>query len=168
MDHDIGHSIERYLHFPTTFDGKLPSEAFGHATSRVKIGETYLFTNVGDKDITGTVTAATVDAPNKQIIIGVSTDTEHVLLRAPMSENDLAEWKEFGDAFFGKVPLESNSHTKNEYEMFEWFMEVYKDLPRDQMIAKFAPGSLDFEAMTDEDLRMVYCENLVAALPKRK
>ena len=47
-------------------------------------------------------------------------------------------------------------------------MEVYKDLARDQMIAKFAPGSLDFENMTDEDLRIVYCENLVAALPKKK
>src|SRR5207244_2096597 len=153
--------IERYLRFPTTFDGKLPSEAFGHATSRVKIGETYFFANVGDRDITGTVTAATVDELNKLIIIGVSTDTEHTLLRVPMSDGDLAEWKEFGDAFFGKVPMESSSHTKNEYEMFEWFMEVYKDWPRDQMVARFVPGSLDFGNMTDEDLRIVYCENLV-------
>jgi hypothetical protein len=45
--HDIGHSIERYLRFPTSFDGRLPSEAFGHATSRVKIGETYFFPDVG-------------------------------------------------------------------------------------------------------------------------
>jgi hypothetical protein len=114
------------------------------------------------------VTSATVDEANKQIIMTVSTDTEHPLLRAPMSDSDLAEWKEFGDAFFGKVPMASGTHVKNDYEMFEWFMEGYKDLPREQMIAKFAPGSLDFEKMTDEELRIVYCENCVAALPKKK
>ena len=165
--HDIGHSIERYLRFPATFDGKLPSEVFGHATSRVQIGETYFFPDVGGKDITGVVTSATVDEANKEIIMTVSTDTEHPLLRAPMSDSDLLEWKEFGDAFFGKVPTESSSHAKNEYEMFEWFMDVYRDLPRDQMIAKFAPGSLYFDGMTDEELRMIYCENLVAALPQK-
>ena len=53
--------------------------------------------------------------------------------------NDLAEWKEFGEAFFGKVPMASGTHAKNDYEMLEWFMEVYKDLPREQMIANFAP-----------------------------
>jgi len=52
--------------------------------------------------------------------------------------------------------------------MFEWFMEVYKDLPREKIIINFAKGSLDFDNMTDEDLRIVYCENLVAALPKKK
>jgi len=52
--YDIGHSLENYLRFPTTFDGNLPSEAFGYATSRVKIGERYLFPAPdGNCDING-------------------------------------------------------------------------------------------------------------------
>jgi len=31
------------LRFPSTFDGSLPSEAFGRQSSRVLIGETYFF-----------------------------------------------------------------------------------------------------------------------------
>lgn len=166
--HDIGHSIEEYLRFPTTFDGKLLSETSDGASSHPKIGETYFFANVDGRDITATVTSAIVDEQKKVVILGISNDTEHLLLQAPMSDKDLAEWKEFGDAVFGKEPSNSGTHAKNEYEMFEWFMEVYKDLPRDQIIAKFAPGSLDFENMTDEDLRIVYCENMVGALPKKK
>jgi hypothetical protein len=46
--HIIGQSIERYLSFPTTFDGKLLSESFGQSTSRVVIGETYFFPDAAD------------------------------------------------------------------------------------------------------------------------
>lgn len=166
--HDIGHSIEEYLRFPTTFDGKLLSETSRGASAHPKIGETYFFPNVDGRDITGTVTEALVDEQKKTVILGISNDTEHLLLQAPMPDKDLAEWKEFGDAVFDKKPSVSGTHAKNELEMFEWFMEVCKDLPRDKIIANFATGSLDFDSMTDEDLRIVYCENLVAALPKKK
>ena len=54
--HAIGNLLQHYLRFPMTFDGKLPSEAFGHATSRVKIGETYFFADAGEKGMTGVVT----------------------------------------------------------------------------------------------------------------
>ena len=166
--HEIGHSIEEYLRFPTTFDGKLLSETSGGESAHPKIGETYFFPNVDGRDITGTVTQALVDEQKKMVLLGISNDTEHLFLHAPMSDKDIAEWKEFGDAVFGKKPSSSGTHAKNEYEMFEWFMEVYKDLPRDQIINKFAKGSLDFENMTDEDLRIVYCENMVGALPKKR
>jgi hypothetical protein len=166
--HAIGNSIENCLRFPVTFDGKLPSEAFGHATSRVKIGETYFFPDVGEKGMTGVVSAATVDEQNKVLIIGVSSDTETVLLRSPMSDNDFAEWKEYGDASFGRVPLETKSHVEDEFELFEWFMETHKDLTRDQLISRCAGSNLDFEKLSDEELRMAYCEAMVAALPKEK
>jgi hypothetical protein len=42
--HHIGESFLNYTKFPTTFDGSLPSDAFGAASSRVKIGESYLTT----------------------------------------------------------------------------------------------------------------------------
>ena len=75
--HAIGHSLENYLRLPSTFDGSLPSEAFGHATTRVKIGETYFFADAGEGGMTGIVTAATVDEQNKQMIIGVSGNAKH-------------------------------------------------------------------------------------------
>jgi hypothetical protein len=75
--YDIGHSLENYLRFPTTFDGNLPSEAFGYATSRVKIGERYLFPAPdGNRDINGLVTAANIDEANKEAIVVVTLDNQ--------------------------------------------------------------------------------------------
>jgi hypothetical protein len=135
--HSVLTSLQNYLRFPTTFDGTLPSEAFGHPSARVKIGETYNFPDAG---ITGVVTAATVDEQNKQIIAAVSNDKEHVMLKVPMSENDLAEWKEYGEAFFGRVPFRTSSHPTNEFELFEWLMETQKDVPRETLISWFSSG----------------------------
>jgi hypothetical protein len=62
--HALGQSLESCLRFPTTFDGKLPSEAFGHATSRVKIGETYFFPDACEGGTTGVVDGAVVMEEN--------------------------------------------------------------------------------------------------------
>jgi hypothetical protein len=128
-----------------------------------KIGETYNFPDAG---ITGVVTAATVDEQNKQIIAAVSNDKEHVMLKVPMSDSDLAEWKEYGEAFFGRVPFRTSSHPTNEFELFEWLMETQKDVPREKLISWFPAGIPHLEKMTDQELRMAYCEGIVASLPK--
>jgi hypothetical protein len=124
--HSILNSLENYLRFPTTFDGTLPSEAFAQPSARVRIGETYHFPDAGISDV---VTSAIVDEPNREIIAAVSNDKEHVMVKVPMSDGDLAEWKEYGEAFFGRVPFGTSSHPANEFELFEWLMETQRNTP---------------------------------------
>jgi hypothetical protein len=165
--HDIGRSLEHYLRFPTTFDGNLPSEAFGYATSRVKIGERYIFSDPnGTGEINGLVTAATVDQANKEAVIGVTLDNQtSYFVRVPMSESDMAEWKEFGNAFFGN-PADDNVHVNTEFDLFEWLMKVNNPMSREKMLAWFSTGRdvSELEKLSDEDLLMEYCEGHVAAL----
>jgi hypothetical protein len=166
----IGQSIESYLRYPTTFDGKLPSEAFGKDSSRVKIGEKYFFPDVGEAGVTGQVTAATVDEQNKIAIIAVTNDkNESILVKSQMSDTDFNEWREYGDAYFGRVPLSTPSNLKSEFELFEWLMEVNKELPRDKMLEWFssARDKAELEKLNDVELLMAYCEAHVAALPKK-
>lgn len=68
--HDIGEAMTNYPQIPPTFDGALSSESFGRTSSRVIIGETYSFNNA-EGSVIGTVTAATVNEPAKQMIIGI-------------------------------------------------------------------------------------------------
>ncbi len=162
----IGESLTHYLRFPSTFDGQLPSEAFKKASSRVLIGETYVFPEIDEHGTVGTVTAATVDETAKETIVAI-TDTEgkSSILRRPMTAADLAEYSEYRDAYFGRVTSERKV-AKDAFELFEWLMDAQRNFPRDKMLAFFskAPNVAEYEAMSDDDLRIAYCEALVASV----
>jgi hypothetical protein len=83
-----------------------------------------------------------------------------------MSPAQLADWRAHKDSYFGKV-LPVGGKVNNAFELFEWFVENYRGLPRDQLLARFA-GAPDFEtvcALSDEDLLYHFCECMVASTP---
>ncbi len=124
--HHIGESFLNYTKFPTTFDGSLPSEAFGAASSRVKIGESYLFQNVGGVDMVGTVTYATVQESEKKAAIAVTfTDGTSRILMQPMTDAEFGDYKAHTDAYFGKI-LPVPKKAENQYDLFEFFVEANK------------------------------------------
>jgi hypothetical protein len=85
----------------------------------------------------------------------------------------VSEYKEFGEAYFGQVPQTKIKRPKNEFEWFTWFMDAYKDALRENILAWLSPARdrAELEKLSDEELRMVYCEAHVAAmnnLPKTR
>ena len=162
----IAESIENYCVFPSTFDGKLPSESLGRPTSRVKIGETYHFPDAAPGGITGTVTSATVEEDSKRVLAGVaSSDGQSHLIWIPMSDADFGEYSQFRDAYFGQVvPVQKNPKTP--FELFEWLMETHKTTPRGNILGwlSAAPNAEELAKLSDDDLRMTYCEGLVASM----
>lgn len=162
----IGQSINNYLRFPTTFDGRLPSESLGRPSARVVIGETYFFPEVGEGGVMGTVTAATVDEGKKEAVIAIAAgDDQSHLMRLPMSDEDLAEYTEFRGAYFGRV-LPEPMNPKDSLELFEWFLATQKTMPRAKMLAWFSAARdlAELEKLSDEDLRIAYCEAMVAGV----
>jgi hypothetical protein len=168
--HVIGESLVEYLRFPVTFDGRLPSEAFGESR-RVVVGRTYCFEDIDGKDLVGTVTSVVVDERKKEAVIAVweAGGRKSVLLSSPMSDAAIAEYKEYGPAYFGEVRGGSKK-LKTAFELFEWFMKTQKDMPRAKILAWFAksPQLAELEKMSDEDLRISYCEALVSSVEARK
>jgi hypothetical protein len=161
--HAIGHALQTLSRFPATFDGKMPSESIGDPNEKITIGETYFFADVGENGTLGTVTSVFVDEEKKELYVGLHNG---VITRGPISDELLADYKEFGDACFGKASGPTIKQPKNELEWFTWFMEAYKDAPRVNMIGFLTPGSeqAELEKLSDEELRMRYCEAHVAAL----
>jgi hypothetical protein len=168
--HHIGKAFLAYTKFPTTFDGSLPSEAFGAASSRVKIGESYLFKNVGGADMVGTVTYASVLDSEKAAYIAVAfTDGTSRILPQPMSDAEFADYKAHPDAYFGRI-LPVSKKVENRYELFEWLMDTHKGLSRAVLLERLGkPADFDpLQVVNDADLLAEYCEALVAATPDPK
>jgi hypothetical protein len=65
-------------------------------------------------------------------------------------------------------PIPANP--KDNFELFEWFMAIQKTTPRANILAWFSPSQslAELEALSDEDLRIAYCEALVAAMEATK
>jgi hypothetical protein len=159
--HMIGEAFSKYASFPATFDGKLPSEAFGRASGRVLIGETYDFDG-----LVGTVTAALVIEEKKELVLGVTgADGRSHLIRGPMADAELADYKAHPDAYFGRVVRPAKG-AKDPFDLFEWFMDVYKDLPREKLVERLSraihPEKL--AAMSNEELLMAYSEGYVVSV----
>ncbi len=166
--HHIGQAIIKYTKLPTTFDGGLPSESFGKTSSRVTIGDTYFFDNIGDGGILGTVTAATISEVNKEAVIGVSDQSGvSYLLRQPLSDAELADYKAHPDAYFGRIQPVQKKIT-DRYEFFEWLMEANKTLTRETLLErlKAAPNLEELKKLGDADLLAIYCEGMVGVLDK--
>lgn len=162
---NIGESICNLLRFPTTFDGKLPSEAFGRPTSRVVIGETYLFNSGGQngEDVLGQVRDAIMVAEEKKAYLVVKDMLQGgtFISTLPMTETDVAEYEEFGNSYFGK-PFEKHG-IKDSFEMFEWLMGIYVKTPRAKLVEWFGTTNEQYlSTLTDEELLSHYCEAMVA------
>lgn len=162
----IGEALAAYPQLPSTFDGRLPSEAFGRGRERIAIGQTYFFDGLGEKGMPATVTTASIDEVRKQVVFGVAAlgGGSH-LLAEPMTDEQLAEYKAYPEAYFGKIMPVSKKVT-TPYELFEFWMESHKHLSREQLLAHLArrPDIEALQAMSGEDLLVEYAEGMVAVL----
>jgi hypothetical protein len=162
----IAEALATYSQLPSTFDGRLPSEAFEGGRERIAIGQTYFFDSVGEKGVVATVTCASVWEANKQVVIGVTAEGGgSYLLAEPMTDEQLAEYKAYPEAYFGKI-LPVSKKIATPYELFEFWLETHKHLSREQLLVELArhPNLEALRAMSTEDLLVEYAEGMVAVL----
>ena len=170
--YNIGDSLQKYLVFPTTFDGSLPSELSGDPSNqRVQIGETYMFAGVdGAEGTIGTVTSATVDEKEKLAYIALTRPQgDSVILTQKMTDEAFADYKLHGDAYFGDPKRSKKREISSTYELFEWLMECYAKTPRTRLLelAKGAPNFDELQKMSDDDLCANYCEMMAGAMAQK-
>ena len=159
----IGDAFIGLTQFPSTFDGRLPSEAYNDL-KRVFIGETYDF---GGDTGAATVTAASVMMADKCAVLGVTRvdDGRSLLIKKPMTDAELADYHDNSDAYFGV--LQSGQKTnKTPQELFESLVEIHLRWDREQILDRLK-GYSNYDELKDlshEHLVAVYCEGLVSML----
>jgi hypothetical protein len=164
--HKIGEALAAYPQLPSAFDGRLPSEVFGRGRERIAIGQTYFFDSIGEKGMPATVTTSSVDEVNKQVVVGVTAlGGSSYLLAEPMTDEQLAEYKAYPEAYFGKV-MQASKKVTTPYELFEFWLESHKHLSREQLLIELArhPNIEALRSMSTEDLLVEYAEGMVAVL----
>ena len=168
--HKIVEAFGKYPQLPSTFDGTLPSEAFNKTSQRVLIGEKCLFEDVGENGVIGTVTTACVSASEKQIYFAITTeDGKSQILTMPMTEDELIDYKNHPEAFFGKIQRPPKK-TEEPYDLFEIFVDSYRETTKERLL-EFMKDAPDFDAlikMEQFDLVLECCERWVAAVVNNK
>ena len=131
------------------------------------IGETYHFDRVDGRDgVTGKVNSAAVVEAESCAYVGITTaDGRGLIVKSPMTEEDLAEYRQNPDAYFGVLQSVSTK-AETPYDMFKFFMRSYAKLPRDEVLKRLAslPAS-ELEGKSEEELLALYAEGLCASLP---
>ena len=76
-----------------------------------------------------------------------------------MSDSELEHYRLHGEAIFG-VPDRGPKNIEKPYELFEFFMDGYKDTPRATLLQLLEgrPDSAQLESLDDTELRLVLCE----------
>ena len=163
--HHIGEMFGKYLQFPSTFDGRLPSEVFGKGYGRILIGETYRFGDGESGEIVGTVTSACVSEEESRVYIAVTDDQGRAqILSQPLSSDELADYRANKEAYFGRIQSVGRKITSRQ-EFFDHLMEIHKHLSREELLSRLAaaPDVETLRSGTDDGLLAAYCEGMVAA-----
>ena len=165
-------SFQKYPNISQTFDGSIPCYAFNKKLERIVIGEKYFFEDVGNVGITGVVTSATVSKAEKIVYFVVYTadDQKSTILTRGMSEDELRDYEEYGDSFFGSSQQTSTKKIDEPYDLFEWLYDVYKKSSKEKLLEflQTHPSIGDFQKMDQEDLAILYCELIVADAVRKK
>jgi hypothetical protein len=164
--HNIAESFLTYGNLPSTFDGKMASEAFADQPRDIKIGETYFFNDIGENGLVAKVTTATVNETEKKMYIG--TDKGQILTM-PMSEDQLSDYKKHKEYYFG-TKLHQGKKTEDLYEFFDEMVRIHLEHPPESIRTKVKEFSDQERLLTlgHEDLVLEYCERLCASLPQQK
>jgi hypothetical protein len=163
----VADSLSRLLALPSTFDGSLPNVALNGEKPPIVIGQRYKFegAGAGGEDLIGTVADATVLEAEKAVYVVVNSDDgQSCILKEPMSDGQLADYKAHPDAYFGKI-VRPPKDAKTKNDLFEFFMDAYGSLSREELLVRLAGRVESAEEKETDELLAIYCEGWVAVTP---
>jgi hypothetical protein len=159
----VAEGLSKILKWPATFDGSLPSVGLRGERPPIQIGETYNFEKAGPngEDLIGKVTSAIMLEAEKSVMVGIHcADDKAYLLKEPVSDAQLEDYKAHPDAYFGEI-VRPQKEAKTPKDIFDFFMHAYAELPRENLLAQLLGRVADAETMETDHLRAIYCEGLV-------
>ena len=162
--HEILSAIQSYPAIPPTFDGSLPLSEES-ARNQIVVGKTYFFDEPNGDGVVGTVTSATVSPEEKTMYLAISTPEGKGEIRTrDMSDDELAAYRAHPQAFFGEISGDGGRRD-DPYDLFEWFLDCYKDTPRERLLklAETHPYFHEMKEMDDLELRLALCEAWTAS-----
>ncbi|MCG8508115.1 MAG: SEC-C domain-containing protein [Rhodospirillales bacterium] len=157
--HEVFSALQSYPAIPSTFDGSLPLSKES-ARNQIMIGETYFFEEPDGGGFVAKVTSATVVPEERTMYLGILTkDGKGEIRSRQMSDDELDAYRAHPQAFFGEISGDGGRRD-DPYELFEWFLNCYKDTAREQLLklAETHPDFRELKELDDMELRLALCE----------
>lgn len=150
------------MSIPRTLDGSLTAKAFVISEQQpILIGERYLVPTQDGTEAPGELLSAHVNEQAKSVMGMVRLDDGiTILCTMPLSEEELALYRESPETFFGKY--EPRSRVEHPVELYEWILKVYNATPREKLI-EWMKGHIELAAlanMSQEELLKCYAEGI--------
>jgi hypothetical protein len=161
----VADGLSKLPKLPSTFDGSLANVTLRGERPPIIIGERYNFEGAGPggKDLHGTVADATiVEAEKATYVVVNAEDGTSCILKEPMTDGQINDYKAHPDAYFGKV-VRPQKRADTPHELFEFFMYAYRELSREELLKRLAGRVPDAAQMPDDELLAIYCEGMVSA-----
>lgn len=165
--HELLQSIKTHTEPPVTFDGQAPEIAFASEPIHpLLVGNDYLIPTEDGKEVVGRLESATM-IESQKLIYGVYNcrDGVHRINTNPATDAEVAAWRRHPETFFGKV-LPAGGEIRDPLELAEFIYGTYKNTPKETLL-KFLSGhpmTDRFEAMTQDELAIMYCDMCVASI----
>lgn len=159
---DIVETLGQCGRFPSTFDGSLPSDNIPDEPERLKIGQTYNFTDVMLGGLIGTIKSAVAMESTKTAHIVVNTpDGQGYILTERMSDAAFEDYMANKEAYFGEIQ-DVSKQSKTPYEFFCRMMEIYENYDRTQLAIQMQmkPDDPRIAGMSDQQLRECISEQI--------
>lgn len=156
-------SMNTHYDIPSTFDGENPEFAFRKEVSaaRLKIGQTYLVPGSDGIEVPGRLVDVVVEEHSKSFTGIYRTASNSIIVRGPLSDEEMAAWRLHPDTFFGAV--KKIPHTSNNWlELAKFFYESYQHTDREKLLEWMidAEDHEELSELSQKDLAIIYCERM--------
>jgi hypothetical protein len=137
--HWLMKALERHGTIPTTFDDRLPEEAFDDQSEiQLRIGETYLVLDASGKEVPGVLVDAIVMPPERaaQGIYRLASG-EQIHCTVPLTDAEMSAYARSPETFFGTLK-HVGGQIKEPLDAFDFVHETYSRTPREKLLAFMA------------------------------
>ncbi|MFH1519998.1 MAG: SEC-C metal-binding domain-containing protein [Candidatus Omnitrophota bacterium] len=165
-------SIREHNEIPVTFDGDIPEFVFNKELQekRLLIGSKYLLPGKDGKNVVGILESATI-SEHEKLAYGsyLLEDGTRGIITCLVSDEEIAAYKKYPDTFFG-VPRQQGKKIDDPLELYDFFYESYKKTPKEKLLdfMKNAPDIEELKKLSEEELRVRYCEGVVYSAMRDK
>jgi len=143
---------------PTTFDGEIPSLAFGEHAPRLEIGSSYMVDS-GDEKVPAELLQALVMEKNSMAFcIMRLPNGNNALYSIPLTEAELEGYKDHPETFFGTVEAPKRE-MRDLLDAYDFFFSCYGNAPKENLL-QFLLGRHNFEQLKELEqprLARLYC-----------
>ncbi len=162
--HDLVHSMMVHHAIPTTFDGQDPAFAYGKIQNRLLIGNLYEVPGQDGQMVTARFEGGVVNVAGKSVFGMYRTlEGTNIMATCPLSNEEMGAYLRMPETFFGVLDTNAINRARDPLEMFDWMLETYSKTPKEKLLEFVcgAPGQEQYQAMSQHELAIAYCEGCV-------